>query len=422
LEIKLLEHLLEKAKSINLTKSHVRKIGEKLRKGLLEEETIEELEIYRLSYKKPLSVTYKKLDEYCSNYKDSIVTYRIKRFESIIDKLQRFPKMQLERMGDIGGCRCILKNKKEVYSIYNTICSNFEIYKVNDYYEKPQEDGYKSIHVYIKDSKSKKIIEVQLRNSDSHEWATLVEISDILFSESIKTKSPQKKELQEFHKILSRKSLSYKEKEQIINIVQETNYIDKLIYNYKTNYIPTRMQWAKESIDDTKSFILITNDIIENTPPDIKVFKSFEEAETAYFSKYDNFHNSVLTHIQKPTYEKVSKAYSNYILTYHSFISIYFSILESACIQSLNQNKIFKAKKYYILYKKYWSHCITNSLLTWSYLENISELAPKKLEHWKDEINKEMGKIIKLRKIEKKLNNIMKQKPFSGVIIFYFMH
>lgn len=415
-----MKHLLEKAKSINLTKSHVRKIGEKLRKEYPSKETIEELEIYRLSYKDPLSDTYKKLDEYCSDYKDSIVTYRIKRFESIIQKLQRFPHMKLERMGDIGGCRCILKNKKQVYSIYNIICSNFEIYNINDYYEKPQEDGYKSIHIYIKDSKSKKIIEIQLRNSDSHEWATLVEISDILFSESIKNKSPQKKELQEFHKILSRKPLSYKEKEQIINIVQETNYIEKLINNYKSNYIPTRIQWAKESIDDKKSFILITNDITQNTPPRIKLFNSFKEAESAYFSKYDSFHNSVLTHIQKPTYEKVSKAYSNYILTYHSFTGIFFSILESICIQSLNQNKIFKAKRYYILYKKYWSSCITNSLLTWNYLEKTNGLTSKKLEHWKEDINKEMLKIIKLNRINKNLNNLIRQKPFYRILYLYF--
>ena len=421
-----METLLKKANNNSMTNSHIRKIGNQLKNNIeVPESVIEELEIYRLSFKTALSETYNILDNICSNYKDSIVTYRIKRFESIIKKLQRFPAMKLDRMGDIGGCRCILKNKKDVYSVYNQICTKFDVTTIKDYYETPQSDGYKSIHIYIKDTSSQKRIEIQLRNTESHDWATLVEISDYLFSESIKTKNPIKKELQEFHRILSTpNNLKYNDKIKIIRIAEEMKYIEKLIANYQNNYIPTRAQWEKQAQDSSKSYILITNYPTENKPPNINLFSSFEDAENSYFSQYSSFHlyNSVLTHIENPTYSKVSKAYSNYILTYHSFINSFFSILESACTESLKQNKVKRTKKYYKLYKKYWVSCVSNSIEEFKHVNDLKELSPKRKNEWENDIRNELKKIIKMNKIDLKISNIRKQKYFSWLLKIYLDH
>ena len=47
--------------------------------------------------------------------KDLIVAERLKRLDSIINKLKREPSMSLWAMQDLGGCRFIVPTIKEVY-------------------------------------------------------------------------------------------------------------------------------------------------------------------------------------------------------------------------------------------------------------------------------------------------------------------
>lgn len=73
-------------------------------------EDLEILQAYRQSFQQPLSSVFsfvlsaaRKIDRQC------IVTYRIKRIDTIIEKPRRFKKnkngeMQLSRMWDIAGC------------------------------------------------------------------------------------------------------------------------------------------------------------------------------------------------------------------------------------------------------------------------------------------------------------------------------
>lgn len=70
--------------------------------------------------------------------------------------------MRFSRMWDIAGCRTILKNEEEVYNAISKIESNpdIEIIKTNDYINLPQQDGSKSIHLYLKHSSSNVIVEV----------------------------------------------------------------------------------------------------------------------------------------------------------------------------------------------------------------------------------------------------------------------
>ena len=103
------------------------------------------LQELRLSYKEPLATIFKsiqraaqRVDEYC------ICTYRVKRIESIISKLLRFPEMQVNRAEDIAGCRCIMSSTEKVYELYNRLMKNKDklpfIIKgtIHDYIEKPR--------------------------------------------------------------------------------------------------------------------------------------------------------------------------------------------------------------------------------------------------------------------------------------------
>jgi ppGpp synthetase/RelA/SpoT-type nucleotidyltranferase len=113
------------------------------------------------------------------------VAQRLKRRRTIVDKLSRYPRMELSRMDDVAGCRLIfptieglkafrdrlhrakfkhvLKNAKEKY----------------DYILKPTPRGYRGIHdIYECRAGGKStihnglLIEIQYRTRIQHAWAT----------------------------------------------------------------------------------------------------------------------------------------------------------------------------------------------------------------------------------------------------------
>ena len=89
-------------------------------------------------------------------------------------------------MGDIAGCRCILSTEAGVYNLYKKIQKNigslpFEIKGVvHDYIAEPKDSGYKSIHINVTLRGDNRRIEIQLRSLEQHNWATLVETTDLL--------------------------------------------------------------------------------------------------------------------------------------------------------------------------------------------------------------------------------------------------
>ncbi|MDE6647162.1 MAG: hypothetical protein K2K03_04920, partial [Prevotella sp.] len=99
-----------------------RKLGDRIRnnpKDVAEADLLM-LQSLRLTYKEPLAIIFNSIKK--TAYKvdrNSICTYRVKRIESIISKLVRFPEMQVNRVEDIAGCRCIMSSTEKVYELYN---------------------------------------------------------------------------------------------------------------------------------------------------------------------------------------------------------------------------------------------------------------------------------------------------------------
>ena len=79
---------------------------------LQEMEALEVLNNWRSSHAYPLQVIASNLRRKNPN---AIVVQRLKRLDSITGKLKRFPEMSLYRMQDLGGCRVILDDVKDVY-------------------------------------------------------------------------------------------------------------------------------------------------------------------------------------------------------------------------------------------------------------------------------------------------------------------
>jgi ppGpp synthetase/RelA/SpoT-type nucleotidyltranferase len=341
-------------KQITKTKSkgQIDKLADRIRtEGVISNDTLFSLQEYRTSHKETLSQVFNVL---CSLVKqisgDVIVTYRIKRIESIISKVKRYPGMKLSRMADIGGCRCILKSDRQVYQLKLLIEKALTVKTVKDYIKQPQEEGYKSLHLFVSVPNDDKVIEVQIRNQQDHNWATLVEITDLLFDAKLK-EFGENKHLLRFHLLLSRvKQLSINEKKELAAIIEEYNYLDKLSEVFARNYLQVRRQWMAIETKSNHKFFLI--EAKKEDAPKISSFAKFNEAEDAYFSLYKTSNNAnvVLTHLPTPNYSKISIAYSNYILTVHSFLDEFDEILENLIIESLTTKQYSQFLKFYRLY------------------------------------------------------------------------
>lgn len=187
------------------TKKSVRKAGEILahKCDASQSEMLDAMKVlshWRTAHAYPISTfnnyfrkKVKKLD-----YSSSVVAQRLKRAPSIIGKLKRFPKMQLDRMQDIGGLRIILPKVEDVYRLYDEIIKS-KTFKhqlelpPKDYIKEPKTDGYKSLHQVIRYQNENHPelhglrVEIQLRTKLQHSWATAVETLGVIEKSSFKT-------------------------------------------------------------------------------------------------------------------------------------------------------------------------------------------------------------------------------------------
>lgn len=120
------------------------------------------------------------------------VAQRLKRRNTIVDKLMRFPRMELARMDDIAGCRLIFKSIEDIYEFrnklhrakFNHVLRNGDNKDKYDYIKSPSDRGYRGVHD-IYEYRAKKgrdtscnglLIEIQYRTDVQHAWATAVEV------------------------------------------------------------------------------------------------------------------------------------------------------------------------------------------------------------------------------------------------------
>ncbi|MBO7571211.1 MAG: hypothetical protein J6T48_03565 [Bacteroidales bacterium] len=403
-----------------LSKNQIRKLGNRIREaygdgtGIVSEEDLKLLQEYRLTFRDTIASIFDIVYKDCQSInKKSIVTYRIKRIESIIGKLKRMPDTELDRLIDIAGCRCILSNNEQVYRLLNKLRENTQIYikKEIDYIENPQAEGYKSIHLFVGlQNGDGKLVEVQLRNQEQHNWATLVEITDFVFETKLKEyKEPS--DLLEFHRLLSvpEQNLTQKEKKKIFNTIKDRNYINRINEVFVRNYIDVRKQWMQIQSYSKNSFYLIEAKRKER--PQIDSYNSFIEAEEAYFERFRQNSNSniVLTNIPHATYEQISVAYSNYMLSTHSFSNDCLNRYQRQIKETLVHKNYIKYARYYF---QYCSTLVCSINLLMAEIDTYNRYLTKENHHkvkvreWMKDIKSKMEKIVKksdeLKKIYKK--------------------
>ena len=130
--------------------------------------------------------------------RNAIVAQRLKRMPTIIDKLRRFPQMQLVRMQDIGGVRAIVGSVRSVRSVAQQYRekSRFkhQLVSEKDYISNPKDDGYRGIHLIYRyqnpfaDQYNGLLLELQIRTSLQHSWSTAVEAMGTFLGQALKSR------------------------------------------------------------------------------------------------------------------------------------------------------------------------------------------------------------------------------------------
>lgn len=161
-------------------------------------EAIRVIDNWRAAHAYPLQIFYTNLRRKALGQEDIIVAQRLKRLDSIVDKLKRESGMQLWRMQDIGGCRFVVPTLADIDKYSRKFRESeirHEFRREYDYITKPKTSGYRSVHLIYKfhsDTKGKEVynknmlVELQFRTHLQHIWATALETLGLFTHQALK--------------------------------------------------------------------------------------------------------------------------------------------------------------------------------------------------------------------------------------------
>lgn len=315
------------------TKSHIDNIGEMLRS--LPSNTdgydaaISELNQWRESHGPAMDYYFDLCNEITNHLKnDRTVAQRLKRLPTILDKIQRYPDMQLSRMQDIAGVRVIVKDVATVRSIQEKLTAqNLKSYK--DYIAKPKPTGYRSCHLVFK--RDGLLVEVQLRTRLQHLWATSVETMDMYLGTSMKTSIASDTYWQQFFALVA-SAFAYFEDQHILPQYQDLSIsnICKLLQDLIKEYdLFDQIQtcaFTRTTVDQAKKTpgaYYATMSL--NLPGRVALVQCFKESEYGaavkdYETLERNFpeNNNVLVAVDN--IKKLQAAYPNYFMNLREFV------------------------------------------------------------------------------------------------------
>jgi hypothetical protein len=139
----------------------------------------------------------------------SVTVQRMKRLYSIDQKLNRFPKLKLSEIQDIGGCRSVVSTVSEVKKLVETYKKSeirHELDDEDDYISNPKKSGYRSHHLIYRYKSDRNTIynglkiEIQIRTQLQHAWATAVETTGRFIGQDLKSGKGKKGEGKEWER------------------------------------------------------------------------------------------------------------------------------------------------------------------------------------------------------------------------------
>ena len=153
---------------MELSKTQIDRLGERLKAGPPSKTDLETLDQYRLSY----GDAYKEVIEILRKNLQLEPTGRpAKSTSSITDKLRR-ESIRLSQVQDIAGCRVIVSDITEQERIIPLVRNAFGKSTVIDRRLKPS-NRYRAVHIVVEIFG--KLVEIQIRSELQHSWAELSE-------------------------------------------------------------------------------------------------------------------------------------------------------------------------------------------------------------------------------------------------------
>lgn len=410
------------------TGGDIKRLGSRLRecKGKhISDEDLDLLQAHRLSFTEPLFKIFKELTQYKSTIQRSaIIAFRLKRITTIINKVIRKPKMQLNRMWDIAGIRIIFDDEASARRMVSLMMEKYEVRgQVRNYFEKPKKIGYQAFHLYLTESESGKVVEVQIRTRNTHNWATLVEITDVLYNTRLKEEGYDSNiEWGKFHHLVSsNKELKEDEANFLYKQLDKHDFISRLADTFRKNTSIVKKQWQNVHHKDKYFLIELSSDSI----PKLSGYSNYEKAEEDYFNAYKKDEGAliVLTSIDKPSFEQISIAYANYILSYHKFINDVQEILKELAVEKLENHNFKEFRKIFRLYEDIQANNIINILIERDdvivnfegeslRLESQSKISTKKRKEIRKQINIGIRSLINIHiNFMNEINDVSKTLP-----------
>lgn len=324
---------------MNYSKTQINKAGNRFidkEKLLTMQEAIDILQRFRLIHQHPMALFRHTIERKLGKFNiEALVSQRLKRKPSIINKLKVQSQMKLSRMQDIGGLRIVVDNIKQVNSIRDELKKvekhgNFKFIFANEknYIEAPKESGYRSLHLIYKYEKGVSIenqcrIEIQIRTTLHHSWATAIEVLGTYIRQPLK-QSFGNEELLNLFKKISIAFIDLEKNKEINNVdeiqqeLNQTKLINKLQgFNIIANHI--QKQRGKKG-----QYLLITM-YLNKGKIDIIQYgrRQFEEANQYYSNienKYLNDKSVEVVLVSVKNIDDLQKTYPNYFMDTHEFI------------------------------------------------------------------------------------------------------
>ena len=288
------------------------------------------------AFYRPFTINLKKQ---VNDIEGSIVVQRLKRLDTIVDKLKRFPEMSLYRMQDLGGCRVIVPTIEDVYNVKKKLQSSrirHELVNEKDYIAIPNPNtGYRGVHLIYKYQSDRRNdfnglqIEIQLRSRNQHLWATAVETVGLFTQNGLKFNQGSDRWLR-FFKVVSalfaiEESSAVVEGvstnpdgiiNELLDIMRELKVGEKL---FTIGLATTHMERIRTS--KTPGYYLMALDI-NNAKLEISKFKNIEKATDEYNKR--EMQKSIGTDVvlvSAQSFEALMHAYPNYFANVKEFMN-----------------------------------------------------------------------------------------------------
>ncbi len=266
----------------------------------------------------------------------SIVVQRLKKMQTIKEKLRRYPKMRLHSMQDIGGCRAIFSDCNFVYELFKRLKSSTMKHKIvneKDYIEIPKESGYRGIHLILEYNSLQNStynglkIEIQIRTHLQHLWATAVETVGTFTNYSLKSSIGPEVWLLFFKLISSLIAIEENcntvpnmpnNKKDIISALTELNRTNLILEKLST--INATCDYIQSQRINTRRFYVI---VIKEQGKKIEItdFRKLEEANKCYIEAEKNERNNAVL-VSAASLDALRKAYPNYFMNISGFLAL----------------------------------------------------------------------------------------------------